>query len=165
VLPGRRLELAGLPPGSVPVMTPDPVEITVDRLALAARADVELTEPGDVVFTVRPEPRAVVDATGGGLVLWPARVLRVRPGAPLLPVAIASRINRFTTTDWRGWTLAEIEDPDRSVLGEALAELHEHRARLVADLAAVDTLTRDLTTAVESRQLRITKENHGPTQG
>lgn len=177
MIPGRKLLLDGLPPGNVAVVSGDLVasspasrlaeaaEITVDRLALLARADVELTEPGDVVFTVRPTPHAVVDPHGGALVLAPARVLRVRPNAPLLPLAIAARINQSTSTDWRGWTVAEFEQPDRDALGEALAELEQRRARLVANLAAVDALTRDLTTAVESRQLRITKENHGPTQG
>ena len=37
------------------------------------------------------------------------------------------------------------------------------KARLGAELARLDALTRDLTTAVETRQLSITKENHGPS--
>lgn len=167
VLPGRKVDVAGLPAGTVRVLD-DPADAhprSVDRLALMASADVDLTEPGDVVFTVRPTPRATVDEAGGALVRSPARILRLRPDAPLLPAAVAARINAATSTAWHTWTLATVPDPDRGALGEALTDLAADRARLVADLAALDALTANLTTAVESRQLRITKENHGPNQG
>lgn len=167
ILSGRRIDLNGLPNGTVPVIGAPNQEPsrTVDRLALLARADVDLTEPGDIVFAVRPAPHALVDADGGSLVLSPARILRIRPGAPLVAQSVAARINAATTTTWRTWTLRTVPEPDRSALGEALADLAAERARLVAELAALDALTHDLTTAVESRQLRITKENHGPHQG
>ncbi len=164
VLPGRRVDLAGLPAGTVPVLDGTPsgaLRRTVDRLGLATRTDGDLTEPGDIVFAVRPAPSASIDLNGGSLVVAPARVLRVRPGAPLVARAVAARINRASERNWRAWTVATIPDPDRAVLGEALTDLAEHRARLEAELAALDTLTADLTTAVESRQLSITKENHG----
>lgn len=191
VVPGRRLNVDGLPEGGVAVLGASPlpgggrrpfvtrspsraqesapqgpgigVVRTVDRLALLAQADVDLTEPGDLVFTVRPRPMAFVDDEGGALVLSPARVLRVRPGAPLLSTAIAARINSATTTAWRTWSLATLSDADRAGLGEALGDLAGERARLVAELAALDALTNDLTQAVESRQLSIIKEKHGPT--
>lgn len=167
LLPGRRLAVRGLPSGSVAVVedpsVPWPRAPRVDRLSLLDHAEVELTEPGDVVFAVRPRPSAVVDVEGGSLVLTPARVLRVLPGAPLLPAVLASRINAATTTDWRAWPLAALPSPDREVLGEALHRLADERARLVAELAALDALAHDLTDAVESRQLRLTKENHGAT--
>ena len=167
VLPGRRVDPRGLPAGSVAVID-DPRRplvqaAAVDRLSLLDRADVDFTEPGDVVFTVRPRPAAMVDAEGGNLVVTPARVLRVLKDAPLLPDAIASRINAATLPGWRSWSLATIASPDREMLGEALAELAGHRARLAAELAALDTLTHDLTDAVESGQLSLTKENHGAT--
>lgn len=171
VLPGRRLTLDGLPPGTVPVLDTGMVSgdagrtRAVDRLALLSRTSTELTEPGDIIFTVKPAPAAMIDTDGGSLVLAPARVLRLRPGAPLVARAIVARINAATTATWRTWTLRTVPEPDRAALGEALSHLAEERARLVADLAALDTLTNRLTTAVESRQLRITKENHGPTQG
>ncbi len=164
VLPGRRVDLDGLPVGTVPVLdgtrSGTPLR-TVDRLGLATRTDADPTEPGDIVFTVRPAPSASIDLDGGSLVVAPARVLRIRPGAPLVARAVVARINRATGTNWRTWTVATIPDPDRAVLGEALTDLAEHRARLEAELVALDTLTADLTTAVESRQLSITKENHG----
>lgn len=169
IIPGRRLDLSGLPPGNVPVVDmptpPAASKRTVDRLALLSRHDVALTEPGDIILAVRPQPAAVIDIEGGALVLAPARVLRLRSSAPFVPAQVAARINQATTTGWRTWPLATIAERDREPLGEALAHLAGERARLVAELASLDTLTDDLTTAVESRQLRITKENHGPTQG
>ncbi len=164
VIPGRRLQLGGLPGGSVPVVdsTTQPSR-TVDRLALLARSEVEFTEPGDIIFDVRSTPRARLDEEGGTLVLSPARVLRARDSAPLVARAIVARINATGEGLWRNWTISVIPEPDRSPLGEALAELAAERARLVAELAALDALSTDLTTAVESRQLSITKENHGPT--
>lgn len=194
VIPGRRLDLTGLPPGSVPVVdTPDALgprrtesvpaagprpddphprstaishgNRSVDRLALLSRHDVDLTEPGDIIVTVKPSPVARVDAAGGALVLAPARILRLRRGAPFIPAQVAARINQATTMSWRTWPLPTISERDRDTFGEALTHLADERARLVAELAGLDALTHDLTIAVESRQLRITKENHGPSQG
>jgi hypothetical protein len=181
IRPGHKVDLSGLPVGTVPVVS-NPDELAqprlVDRLALRTRTDHELTEPGDIIFSVRPTPHAVLDADGGTLVLAPARVLRVRPSAPLVPAAVAARINAATSSNWHAWALAVVAEPTRDALGEALANLGAERARLVAELAALDTLTADLTTAVESRQLSLTKispttisttkisttkENHGPT--
>jgi hypothetical protein len=168
VLPGRRLDLAWLPAGSVPVWGPElPARPHrgVDRLALLTRGEAELTEPGDIVFVATPRPRAVLDAEGGALVLAPARVLRLRPGVPLVAAAVVARINALSPSGWRGWTLATVADPDREPLAAALAHLAAERARLSAELAGLDALTADLTTAVEHRQLTIAEENHGPSQG
>lgn len=169
VLSGQRVSLDGLPPGSVPVLGAAEAGAaeprTVDRLALHARLDPTLTEPGDLVFVVRPTPRAVLDAAGGSLVQFPARILRLRTDAPLVPAAVGARINAATSTAWRSWRLAVVPPPDRDVLGEALTDLGSVRARLVEELARLDALATDLTTAVESRQLSITKERHGTTSG
>jgi hypothetical protein len=194
VLPGRRIDLTGLPHGSVPVVdAPDALRPrrtqsvpaagprpddphphsaaishdnrSVDRLALLSRQDVDLTEPGDIIFSVKPSPAAIVDTAGGALVLAPARILRLRPGAPFVPAQVAAHINQATTTSWRTWSLPPIRERDRDTLGEALTHLADERARLVAELTRLDALTHDLTSAVESRQLSITKENHGPSQG
>ncbi len=164
---GRRLDPRGLPSGSVAVID-DPHRASgdrqrVDRLSLLNRAEVDFTEPGDIIFTVRPRPSATVDVEGGNLVVTPARVLRVTDGAPLLPHAVAARINAQTSPAWRSWPLATVPAPDREILRDALADLATQRATLVADLAGLDALTHDLTDAVESRQLSITKENHGAT--
>lgn len=79
---------------------------STDRLALtAAVPDHELTEPGDVVFTVHPTPAAVVDRRGGAVVAYPARVLRVLDPQRLSVSAIAAVIDAHGPRDknWRGW--------------------------------------------------------------
>lgn len=79
---------------------------SIDRLALtAAVSDYELTEPGDVVFTVHPAPAAVVDRRGGAVVAYPACVLRVLDPQRLSASSIAAAINAHAPRDkgWRGW--------------------------------------------------------------
>lgn len=175
VLPGHRLRLDGLPPGNLAVIGPDDLgdpgrpPVRVDRLALHARADVRLTEPGDIVFTTQGGPRAVLDPDGGGVVVSPARVLRVMPGAPLVPAAILARINRATSTAWRSWPLAVVPHDGAPGLAAALADLAAERRRLADQLARLDALTADLTTAVESGRIAISpadkEQRHGQTTG
>ena len=163
VLPGHRLPLDDLPPGSVAVLGLDDLDDPgraprrVDRLALHGRADVRLTEPGDVVFTTQGRPRAMLDVEGGVVVLTPARVLRVTAGAPLVPAAIVARINRATSSAWRSWPLALLPEDEGRVLAEALADLDAERRRVADRLAHLDVLTTDLTTAVESRRIALTR--------
>ena len=97
--------------------------------------------------------------------LSPARILRLHADAPLLAAAVVARINAATGNAWRSWTMATLPEPDRANLGAALTDLARERARLVAELGALDALTLDLTTAVESRRLSLTKETHGSTSG
>lgn len=54
-----------------------------------------LTRPGDVVFCTSPRPAAMVDADGGSVVVFPARVLRIDAGDPggLLAYVVAADIN------------------------------------------------------------------------
>lgn len=179
VVPGRRLSVDSLPSGSVAVIdapTLSDAQVDnpryrnrrtrgVDRLALLSRPGVSLTEPGDIVFATTPRPVALIDSEGGSLVQTPARILRVRSGAPIVPQTVVARINAATTGTWRHWTLSVIPEPARGELVHALDHLAADRTRLVAELATLDDLTQQLTLAVESRRLRITKENHGPTEG
>lgn len=163
LIPGRRIDLEGAPAGAVRVWDgpTDAPQRSVDRLALFARTDVELTEPGDIIFAVHPKPWATVDSRGGALVIRPARILRLRDTAPLVTPAVAARINQARGSDWRAWTVALVADSQREVFHDALTQLAEQRMKLTADLAALDDLTSDLITAVESGQLTITKENDG----
>ncbi len=173
VLPGNRLS-PDLPPGAVPVI--GPVEVageaqigarSVDRLAAMASGDVRFTEPGDVVFTATGRPRAVLDAVGGALVEYPARIMRLRPGAPLVRAAVIARINAAAAgTPWRTWTFAALPPAEVSALGETLDAVAAARASVVERLRRLDALASDLTTAVETRRLRIERKDHdGPNQG
>lgn len=173
VLPGNRLP-PDLPPGTVPVIGPAevaaeaPVGVrTVDRLAAMASGDVRFTEPDDVVFTTTGRPRALLDAAGGALAEYPARILRLRPAAPLVRAAVIARINHAPAgTPWRTWTFAALPPAEVSVLGETLDAVAAARASVVERLRRLDALASDLTTAVETRRLRIErKDPDGPHEG
>ena len=65
----------------------------IDRLVLASVYErAALTEPGDVVYTLVPEPGVLVDHDGFSVVAFPARILRVDPEAerPLTPRVLAA---------------------------------------------------------------------------
>jgi len=115
----------------------------VDRLALTgAVPDHELTEPGDVVFTVSPRPAAVVDRSGGAVVAYPARVLRVTdPQRRLSASAIAAVINARGSGDkvWRGW-LVPVRAVGAGDPEEFLTHLEGWRALLEQWKAQIDEL-------------------------
>jgi len=172
VLPGNRLP-AALPPGTVPVIGPAevageaPVGVrAVDRLAAMASGDVRFTEPGDLVFTTAGRPRARLDAAGGALVEAPARILRLRPGAPFARPAVLARINAAAAgTPWRSWSFAALPAPEVSALAETLDAVAAARASVLERLRRLDALASDLTTAVETRRLRIERKDHdGPDE-
>lgn len=106
-----------LPRGATRLWTADAVAArtpeTVDLLALTAEhPGVQLTRPGDVVFTTVGRPRAIVDAEGGAAVAYPARTLRVAPGTPYSPRAVAASINALATgnSKWRTWSIPVAQD-------------------------------------------------------
>ncbi|MYV98854.1 hypothetical protein [Streptomyces sp. SID3343] len=73
----------------------------VDRLVLAAAYDrVALTEPGDVMYTLAPRLALHVDDEGFGVVVFPARALRVNPNAarPLTPRVLAALLGAARNT-------------------------------------------------------------------
>lgn len=152
VLPGVRME--ALPEGATPLWTAESLgtgtSTTVDLLALStAHPNARLTEAGDVVFTSVGKPRAVVDAVGGGVVAYPARIIRVTPGRPLSPRAIAAAVNDLEhgNSKWRSWRIPLVQgDPADAdgvlALVDALAE------SLRARQAQVDELRRLVVRAV-----------------
>jgi hypothetical protein len=92
-----------------------------------------LTRPGDVVFCTSPRPAAMVDADGGSVVVFPARVLRIDARDPggLLAEVVAADINSVAGGDknWRQWRLRRTPDAQRHRLTAALAHLqHERQA-------------------------------------
>ena len=165
VLSGHRLP-EGLPAGGVRVLGSAEVAgeatvgvRTVDRLAVAGSADVRFTEPGDLVFTTAGRPRALLDTEGGALVEYPARVLRLRPGAPLVRAAVLARINAARPgTPWRAWTFAALPALEVSALGATLDAVAAARASVEERLCRLDALASELTTAVETRRLRIERK-------
>ncbi|MBG0740651.1 hypothetical protein IV500_14825 [Paeniglutamicibacter antarcticus] len=142
---------------------------SVDLLHFAARyPSGRLTEPGDIVFCTSPRPAAVVDQSGGAVVVLPARVLRINARDPrgLHPFVIAADINAQAAgaKNWRTWRLRHVPNAQRVPLTEALAQLQhaerEARQRL-ARLEELGTLIRD---GVAGGSLRLAV-HHAPPEG
>nr|WP_260751656.1 hypothetical protein [Mycobacterium sp. SMC-8] len=133
---GRRIDPAdGAPDGSVRVL---PVEL-VGALTLDP-FDAELkypraarTEPGDVVFIEKPQPRAWVDSEGGAMVACPARILRISAAALIGPHLLATVINERVSpgTDWETWSVPVLGREEAELLETALrdAGVYEQEAR------------------------------------
>lgn len=141
---GNRLDPADLSPGERTRVIGaaellDPHHAPQRRISLldftAGYPSGRLTEPGDVVFCTSPRPAAIVDADGGSVVVFPARVLRLDRGDPggLVPAVVAADINAATEQDkdWRQWRLRRTPDRQRHGLESALAQLQhaQHQAR------------------------------------
>ncbi len=142
---------------------------SVDLLHFAARyPSGRLTEPGDIVFCTSPRPAAVVDQSGGAVVVLPARVLRINASHPrgLHPFVIAADINAQAAgaKNWRTWRLRHVPDAQRVPLTDALEQLQhaqrEARQRL-ARLEELGTLIRD---GVAGGSLRLAV-HHAPPEG
>jgi hypothetical protein len=135
----------------------------VDLLDLVRqRPRAQLSAPGDVIFTVTTQPAAVVDANGGAVVAYPARILRVvsdKVSAHLL----ASTINQRSPGDrnWRAWQVPLTEQAPN--LDEALDDVVAARKRLTERLKLLNDLETQLCDAVTSGTVQIdTQEtSHG----
>jgi len=117
----------------------------------------EFTEPGDVVFCTAPRPAALVDADGGAVVTFPARVLRSRT-ARLLPRVLAADVNAqpATARSWRGWTVRAVPDDQVEALTGMLDDLARHHAALAEQLDALDQLIAALTLGATTGTLDLT---------
>lgn len=130
----------------------------VNRLVLAAaNPGARFTEPGDVVFTTSPTPAAMVDALGGAVVEYPARVLRISPADPggLMPEVVAADINAAESKDWRRWTLRRLPFAASQNLRPILAELATQRADAELRLQRVNELTTLIRDGVSSGGLIV----------
>jgi hypothetical protein len=115
----------------------------VDALELEVAAPrAGRTEPGDVVFCTSPRPAAVVDRSGGSVVCFPARVLRVADRAHLVPEALAEAINALPATarEWRSWRMPRANPSDAPHVAQALRALEDERARLRRRHTVLDQL-------------------------
>lgn len=110
VHPGTRL--ASLPAGTTPLWTAGALAQrrpeSINLLAFAAaHPTAQLTHAGDVVFTTDGQPHALVDNAGGAVVAYPVRAIRVQPGQPFSPHAIAAAINAVApgNNKFRTWLI------------------------------------------------------------
>lgn len=130
----------------------------INRLVLAAaNPGTRFTEPGDVVFTTGPTPAALVDALGGAVVEYPARVLRISPADPggLMPEVTAADINAAESKDWRRWTLRRLTFAASQNLRPVLAELDTQRADAELRLQRLNELTTLIRDGVSSGGLIV----------
>lgn len=120
----------------------------IDRMLFAGRYPrVRLTEPGDVVFTVRPTPRAVVDENGASVVVYPARILRIKRSDPagLVPDVLAADVvaQGAHSRDWRRWSARRIVGAESDALVRVLRDVRAARAdaqRRIDDLARLEQI-------------------------
>jgi hypothetical protein len=131
--------------GSVAVLAADGAleHLRLDPFA-AARSypRAARTEPGDVIFTERPRPRARVDDAGGALVASPSRLLQLAPAAGVGPHAVAAIINEqpVDARDWQAWEVPVLPAAEADALDAALAAATDYEAALSKRLEAVGTL-------------------------
>lgn len=150
VLRGNRIDARRADPaGTVPVLAADG---STDDLRLdpfdAARVyrRATRTEPGDVIFLDGRRPLARVDATGGALVAAPSRVLRLGPGVPVGPRALAAIVNETVPpgSEWPAWSVPDLSPAERDLLEAVLAAAADHQARLCRHLNALHDLVTGL---------------------
>ncbi|MFA1551958.1 hypothetical protein [Actinomadura chokoriensis] len=144
----------------------------VDRLEFEKRhPKARRTLPGDVVITTAPEPAALVDHDGYSVVEFPARVLRItqlgrehftprvlavlltRPGRAPKAIRPVQRLDEL-------W-LPLLPSDDLWRLDQMLADLDERRRLAVAELEALDELSRLAATGLTDGTLTLT--DHGKT--
>ncbi|MDI3195756.1 hypothetical protein QK290_15600 [Pseudarthrobacter sp. AL07] len=130
-----------------------------------------LTEPGDVVFCTSPRPAAVVDAEGGAVVVFPARILRIHPGDPggLVPDVVAADINARPAADktWRNWRLRRTPDRQRRPLAAVLAQVQHEQDAARERLRQLEELATLITDGVAGGSLTLTDpiSHAAPTEG
>lgn len=169
VITGVRIpaEVFAAGPGGIGVIGPDEVRgqcaigsRSVGLVELVRRAPrFRLTEPGDVVFTTTRGPAAIIDTVGGNAVQAPARILRclepVEGSRRILPELAVRDISAARGSDCRSWRLRTVVVDACSPWRTVAARAAEHRARLLAELRALDALTTELSDGLAAGTLRI----------
>jgi hypothetical protein len=155
---GNRIDLAhGTSDGAIRVLPAD------DGLAFDP-VDAERlyphstrTEPGDVIFAEKPQPRAWVDPLGGAMVAAPARILRLSPTADFGPRVLAAVINETATagSEWPTWTVPEMSANEAFRLEAALGEIEHYEAEARRRLDAARELKTALIDGVAAGALTL----------
>ncbi|MDJ0312719.1 hypothetical protein [Arthrobacter sp. H35-D1] len=154
-LPGLRVDaghLEAMQSGSAQFTIIGPEEVSgqqpwgsrkINQLVMAnAYPQGRLTEPGDVIFTTGAQGSAVVDEAGSGVVLYPARILRIgaRNKASMLPQMLAQDFRNAPPGPWRQRTVRRVDTEVKPALDGALAQVAAERHRLAVRLAQLDEL-------------------------
>jgi len=172
-VPGSRVDVHSLLPGTVPIITVEDLQQAdpaanhrVEVLALeSAYPSARRTQPGDVVFCTSPRPRAVVDAEGGSVVAYPARVLRVANPSEsgLVPEVLATDINLLPSSAraWRAWRVRAAPPEQVAVVSAALARLRHEETRARQRAQRIEALTRMLADGVAARAFTLAADDAG----
>lgn len=141
---GRRIDPAHASPDGTVAVLPAVVHgpIALDPFDAALQyPHAARTEPGDVIFIEKPQPRAWVDLVGGAMVASPARILRLTEAAEVGPHVLATIINEKASpgSEWETWSVPVLGREETERLEAALrdADDYESQARRCAQ-AAVD---------------------------
>ncbi|BCJ37153.1 type II restriction endonuclease subunit M [Actinocatenispora thailandica] len=126
----------------------------IDRAVFAARYDhAALTQPGDVVVTVKPELAVLVDTDGYAVVEFPARVLRIAPEEDrFTPSTLAALLSAAHSGDRPAGAVHEplrldqyplplLPPAETARLDAALRTVQDRRRQAREELAALDELT------------------------
>lgn len=122
------------------------------------------TEPGDVIFVEKPQPRAWVDPLGGAMVASPARILRLSRTADFGPRVLAAAINETATagSEWSSWTVPELTADEAARLEAALGEIDRYEAEARRRVEAARALKTALIDGVAAGALTLDAEPTTP---
>ena len=166
VVSGVSAEVDHDPHGAVPVVGVHTIAgaVAEDRRTsipalLAAGLTHRLTQPGDVIFALRPRPYAVIDRSGGRLVVAPARILRITADSgSLLPAALEFAVNNraLGDTDWKEWSVYLVAPSQRESVVKGLAALDDLTDQAQRLLDTVTALRRDALLGAAFQQFVLT---------
>jgi hypothetical protein len=137
------------PAGTVPVL-PDRTLMLDPFDAAQLYPKARRTDPGDVVFTEKPLPRAWIDPHGGSLVASPAKLLRIGPNAAFGPNLLATAVNTLAEpgSEWQTWSIPNLTDDDARHLETVLAQVTGYRTEAEAKVRAAHDLATALINGV-----------------
>lgn len=129
-------------------------ESRLDPLTALALSRSWLTEPGDVVCS--PGGHALIDETGGALVAYPARALRVLRGGPFTPQQVARAVEAAGPAGNRDvWWLRPLTPEGRGQLSAASGRIAERRRALLAELDQLQEFEDALLDACSNRLINL----------
>lgn len=155
---GIRLDVAKLMAGELSVWSHEDGRLSrrsgVDRLQALTLRRAWLTQPGDVIY--RGGGEAEIDHTGGAIVAYPVKALRLARDAPTtswqLQRAIATAPPGSTE---RQWQFAPVAEGQRRGLSEFSARINERRTDLWAELQNLQNFEESLLDACENQLITL----------
>ncbi len=155
---GIRLDVTVLTAGELPVWTHVDGRLYrghgVDKLQALALQQAWLTQPGDVVY--RGGGEAEIDHTGGAIVAYPVKALRLAPDAPMTSRQLQRAIATAPTgSTERQWQFAPVAEGQRRGLSEFSARINKRRADLMAELQNLQDLEESLLDACENHLITL----------